>query len=212
MRDPYLYDDCDVLKNKLNIKDSATLDKAEVDISCNALHDISVSPIPGEYDFAHFCSFHRRIFGAVYAWAGTPRTIQIQKAEPVLGEMSIIYALPNAIESSMTRVLDHMLSINWSYLSLDEQAQALADCLTDLWQIHAFREGNTRTTVTFICQYADSVGLTLDRELFERNSAYIRTALVAASAVFPDGDFRKPEYLRTIIKDGLERGAGAKRK
>jgi hypothetical protein len=111
MRDPYLYDDCDVLKNKLNIKDSAILDKAEVDISCNALHDISVSP-----------------------------------------------------------------------------------------------------RVTFICQYADSVGLRLDRELFERNSAYVRTALVAASAVFPDGDFRKPEYLRTIIKDGLERGAGAKRK
>jgi cell filamentation protein len=208
MRDPYLYDDCDVLRNKLNIKDSSILDKAEVDISCNALHDISVSPIPGEYDFAHFCAFHRRIFGDVYAWAGTPRTIQIQKAEPVLGEMSIIYALPKAIEPSATRVLDHMLSINWSYLSLDEQAHALADCLTDLWQIHAFREGNTRTAVTFICQYADSIGLPLDRRLFERNSAYVRTALVAASAIFPDGDFRKPEYLRTIIKDGLKRGIG----
>ena len=32
MRDPYLYDDVDVLKNIENIKDSDTLRKAEADI------------------------------------------------------------------------------------------------------------------------------------------------------------------------------------
>ena len=33
MRDPYLYDDVDVLKNRANIKDSNTLRKAEADIT-----------------------------------------------------------------------------------------------------------------------------------------------------------------------------------
>lgn len=35
----------------------------------------------------------------------------------------------------------------------------------------------------------------------------MRTALVAASALFSDlGDKRKPEYLEAIVKDALERG------
>jgi hypothetical protein len=41
--------------------------------------------------------------------------------------------------------------------------------------------------------------------LFEQNAAYLRSALVAATAIFPDGDFRKPEYLLRIVKDSLER-------
>ena len=47
----------------------------------------------------------------------------------------------------------------------------------------------------------------MDRELFEKHSAYTRNALVAASAVFKDGsDFRQSEYLYKIIKDSLEKG------
>ena len=46
----------------------------------------------------------------------------------------------------------------------------------------------------------------MDRALFEQNAAYMRNALVAATAIFADGDFRKPEYLYRIIKDSLERG------
>ena len=33
MRDPYLYDDADVLKNRANIKDSELLRKAEADVT-----------------------------------------------------------------------------------------------------------------------------------------------------------------------------------
>ena len=40
MRDPYLYDDVDVLKNRANIKDSDTLRKAEADITNLAMSAI----------------------------------------------------------------------------------------------------------------------------------------------------------------------------
>jgi len=40
VKDPYLYDDCHVLSNKLGIKDADLLDKAEVDLSCNAINDL----------------------------------------------------------------------------------------------------------------------------------------------------------------------------
>jgi len=134
MNDPYFYDDCPVLKNKLGIKDNSLLEKAEVDISCNAIHDLLMSPIHGDYDFAHFCSFHAYIFGEIYDWAGKPRIVPIEKEEAILGYMSIDYAKPQRIE-------------------------------------------------------------------FETVNA-----LVAATAIFTDGDFRKPEYLFNIVKESLERG------
>lgn len=79
--------------------------------------------------------------------------------------------------------------------------------MAELWKVHPFREGNTRTTITFCCDFADSRGFCIDRDLFKKNSIYFRKALVAASAKFSDlGDLSKPEYLIQIIKDGIQRG------
>ena len=86
-------------------------------------------------------------------------------------------------------------------------SEALSKYMAELWKVHIFREGNTRTIVTFVCQYTESIGIMLDTELFEKNSVYVRSALVAASAVFKDlGDRSKPQYLVKIIKDALNRG------
>ena len=70
---------------------------------------------------------------------------------------------------------------------------------------HPFREGNTRTAITFCCQYVDEFGFNINRELFENNARYVRTALVAYNAFFFDGkDFRKKEYLERIVKDSFD--------
>ena len=34
--------------------------------------------------------------------------------------------------------------------------------MADLWSIHPFREGNTRTIITFCCFYAEKEGFPLD--------------------------------------------------
>ena len=39
-----------------------------------------------------------------------------------------------------------------------------------LWQIHAFREGNTRTTAVFRILYLRSIGLMVDNSRFARHS------------------------------------------
>lgn len=70
-----------------------------------------------------------------------------------------------------------------------------------------FREGNTRTTIHFCCQFADEHGFPIDRQLFEETSHYVRTALVAYNAVFSDiGDKSQKQYLEMIIRDGIENG------
>ena len=210
MRDPYYYEDCEVLKNKLGIKDDDTLGKAEVDFSCDRLHILARSPLPGEYDFEHYCKMHEYVFGDIYEWAGILRIMPMEKAEAVLGYMSIEYAEPEQIREQATAILDRMNRRDWASMTLDEQAKRLAQDMADLWKVHCFREGNTRTTITFMCQFADSHGMNIDWKLFEKNAAYTRNALVAASAVFKDVDFRQPEYLVKIIKDGLERGQNQK--
>ena len=45
MRDIYLYDDCDVLKNLLNIKDLKQLNEAEADYVTYRLKDIAINPL-----------------------------------------------------------------------------------------------------------------------------------------------------------------------
>ncbi len=206
MIDPYCYENSDVLKNKLGIKDSMELDKAEVNFSCNAIYKLSISPLDGKYDFDHFCDFHAYIFKDVYEWAGKPRTVEIEKAEAVLGYMSIEYTKPEEINDMASAVLKRMNEKKWEEMSLNEQARNLSGSMADLWKVHAFREGNTRTTITFICQFADSKGMFIDRKLFEKHSSYTRNALVAASAIFKDGDFRKMGFLYNIVKDSLENG------
>ena len=79
--------------------------------------------------------------------------------------------------------------------------------MAKLWKAHPFREGNTRTIVTFCAMFIEAQGIYIDSRLFKDNAKYMRDALVAASAVFSDlGDRRKPEYLYRIVGDALERG------
>ena len=61
MRDPYLYEDVDVLKNRANIKDSELLRKAEADVTNLAMSAIYTR----EYDrftTETLCDIHKAIF------------------------------------------------------------------------------------------------------------------------------------------------------
>ena len=140
----------------------------------------------------------------IYEWAGVPRRINIQKSEDVLGGMSVEYSDVVDIVKDTRYCLARLNDIRWNDLPQKTVVERFSDWLAYLWKIHAFREGNTRTTITFMCQYADARINKIERSLFEENSAYVRTALVAYNAYFKDGsDFRKKEYLQNIVEDAL---------
>lgn len=202
--DPYMDNRNGVLKNKKGIKNRADLEKMEADFTSIRMKQLIQRPVQGEFDFQHLCRIHERIFGDVYDWAGIPRMINIEKAEEALGGLSVEYANCDEIQREAGIVLKNMNAIQWEKLSVDEKAVRFSECMADLWKVHPFREGNTRTTITFCCDFAESRGFGLDRALFRENSVYVRKALVAASARFSDlGDLSKPEYLIRIVKDGM---------
>ena len=202
MRDVYLYEDIPVLKNKLNINDSKALEKAESDITYVKLFDIDLAFSSDVFDYARLLAIHKYIFGDIYEWAGTARVIGIVKGERVLGGDTVRYSEPDDIENDCGNVIKKLNETNWSVLSIDETADLFSKLIAELWQIHPFREGNTRSVVTFATQFAEAHGFTMDKILLKESAAYVRDALVKAS----DGQYSEYQYLIKVFKDAISRG------
>jgi fido (protein-threonine AMPylation protein) len=54
--------------------------------------------------------------------------------------------------------------------------------ISGIWQIHPFREGNTRTTAVFMIKYLRSKGFAINNTPFKKNAKFFRDALVLDNA------------------------------
>lgn len=200
MRDPYLYKDIDVMKNKLNIKDQEKLESAEAAITVSKLLQITDFE-NGSFNIEKLKAIHKYIFGDIYEWAGEFRKMNIEKSERVLNGLSVKYSDYKNVEKDAEKVIDKLNSVNnWSNLSLDQQAEKLSNLTAELWRVHCFREGNTRTTITFIELFAKSNGIEINKTLLKNNSAYVRDSLVLSSI----DEYSESQYLTRIIKDTIQ--------
>lgn len=207
MRDPYFYPDTEILKNRLGIMEDKKLREAEADYVSLRLTELAKDNTVRIFDFDSLCRMHYHIFQDIFEWAGKPRIINIEKAENALNGISIEYSDVFDIGRDAQSVLKDMNLYGWKKAPFDETIRNFSGFMAKLWKAHPFREGNTRTIVTFCAMFIEAQGIYIDSELFKDNARYMRDALVAASAIFSDlGDRRKPEYLYRIVGDALERG------
>lgn len=202
MKDYYLYDDVPVLRNLLNIKDEKLLLEAESNIAYIKLLDIDDKIKSEKFDYDRLKAIHSYIFGDIYEWAGKERGINIVKGERVLGGDTIRYSDSNNIERDVNKALRTLNSIKWEKLNIEETAEQFAKIIAMIWQVHPFREGNTRTVITFATQFAEYHGFKMNKSLLKENSAYVRDSLVKAS----DGMYSEYQYLTRIIKDAIING------
>ncbi len=198
MRDPYLYDDVNVLKNLADIKDSELLRKAEADITGLAMAAIY------DYKYDKFNTetlqdIHRNIFGQIFDWAGEFRTIQMVKYEDVLGGDTVRYAYPKEIKKQLNDTMKEIAKLKRTGDNDKDIVFKLVRIIASIWQTHPFREGNTRTVIVFAVLLAKSMGFEVEHELFKTNSAYVRNAFVWAS----QGIYSKYEYLERIFFDAI---------
>lgn len=203
-QDPYVYKGTNVLKNKLGIKDGSILEQAETELTVHNLLNVDekIRCEKGKFDFEHLKKIHKHIFGDLYKWAGKPRTIDIYKSEVVLNDLSVEYSNHEMIEKDMKAAIDNLNSVKWDKLNNEEIVKEFAHRIAEVWKVHAFREGNTRTTMTFACQYAEAHGFKLDKTVFRENSGYVRNSLVMASI----GEYAEPKYLEGKIREAIGRG------
>ena len=201
MRDPYLYDDVDILKNRGNIKDHDLLSRAEADItnlSMLAVYNQSYKV----FDTRTLQEIHSDIFGQIYDWAGEFRTIQIAKYEDVLGGDTVRYTFPKQIKKELDVIMKEVKKLNRTGSNDKDIVFRLERIIATIWQIHPFREGNTRTCIVFAVLLAKHIGFEVNHELFKTHSAYLRNALVWAS----QGIYSKHEYLERIFADAILSG------
>lgn len=198
MRDPYLYDDADVLKNRANIKDSELLRKAEADVTNIAMTAIYERRYD-KFDTETLCDIHRAVFGQIYEWAGEFRTIQIVKREDVLGGDTVRYAKPENIKKELAAAMKEIKKLKRDGGNDRNFIFRMVRIIAAIWQTHPFREGNTRTCIVFAVLLAKRLGFEVDHELFKEHSSYVRNALVWAS----QGMYSKYEYLENIFFDAI---------
>ena len=73
---------------------------------------------------------------------------------------------------------------DFSYARLDKKAIVahIQSFILGIWQIHPFREGNTRTITVFLIKYLRSLGFEIDNDPFQKHAKYFRDALVLDNA------------------------------
>ncbi len=198
MRDPYLYDDVNVLRNLANIKNHDLLRRAEADITNLAMAGIYNRKYT-QFNTDSLMDIHRSIFGQIYDWAGEFRTIQMVKAEEVLGGDTVRYAYPKEIKRQLTAAMKEISKLKRNGSNDRDIVFRLVRIIAQIWQIHPFREGNTRSVIVFAVLYAKHMGFDVDHELFRIHASYVRNALVWAS----QGIYSKYEYLERIFYDAI---------
>lgn len=148
-------------------------------------------------------SIHRRIFEGIFKFVGQLRNVELSKKEWVLGgNASVSYQpavdLREAIEYELAREKE----FDYSSYPVSEIINHLARFIADLWQIHPFREGNTRTTAVFLIKYLRSIDIPATNDMFKAHYWYFRNALVRASYkglnISPTTEFVE-RFLRNLI-------------
>ena len=149
-------------------------------------------------------SIHRYLFQGVFKHAGEMRTYNISKNEWVLDGASVIYGDYRDLEPTLQYDFSSEKQFNYKKLSIDQTIERLAIFTANLWQIHIFPEGNTRTVAVFLIKYLRFLGFDVSNEIFKENAWYFRNALVRANytnifkGIYEDRSFLV-KFLRNLL-------------
>ncbi len=126
-------------------------------------------------------ALHRRIFEGVFKHAGKVRTYNITKKEWVLKGDTVRYLNWEDLNRALDFDIEQEKNFSYKGISSDSLIAHVTKFVSGLWQIHAFCEGNTRTTAVFAILYMRSLGFKVNNDMFARHSWYFRNALVRAN-------------------------------
>jgi fido (protein-threonine AMPylation protein) len=130
---------------------------------------------------AEYVTIHNRLFTGLYKFAGKIRDYNISKAEWALGGETVYYASADSIRATLDYDFEQEESFVYKGLSNEQTIAHITKFVSGLWQIHAFGEGNTRTTAVFTIKYLRTLGFIVTNDLFADHSWYFRNALVRAN-------------------------------
>lgn len=153
---------------------------------------------------SYLIALHGRLFAGIFKFAGKIRDYDISKKEWVLDGDSVMYGAAFELKAALDYDFGQERHFSYKNLTLEEIVKHITFFVSRLWQIHAFGEGNTRTTAVFTIKYLRSLGFNADNELFAENSWYFRNALVRANYNnLQKGIHENPEFLEKFFRNLL---------
>ena len=126
-------------------------------------------------------NIHKRLFTGIYKEAGKYRDYNFTKKEWILNDDTVTYSSYETLKETIEYDFAQERSFSYKDLSLDESISHLSRFISNIWQVHPFCEGNTRTTAVFLIKYLRTFGFNVNDEVFADNSWYFRNALVRAN-------------------------------
>lgn len=124
---------------------------------------------------------HKYLFQDIYEFAGCFRKVDISKSEKILNGDSVAYGDHNTLVESLEYDIKNELEHDYSTFDIVKVIESITKFSSRIWQVHPFREGNTRTTAVFIEKYLISLGYNVDNTMFKDKSIYFRNALVRSN-------------------------------
>ena len=124
---------------------------------------------------------HKYLFQDVYEFAGEFRKVDFSKHERILNNDSVAYGDCKLLEQSLDYDISLEKNKNYNEMNIVDVINNITNFSSSIWQIHPFREGNTRTTALFIEKYLVSLGYDVDNTMFKDKSVYFRNALVRSN-------------------------------
>lgn len=153
---------------------------------------------------SYLIALHGRLFAGIFKFAGKLRDYDISKKEWVLDGDSVMYGAAFELKAALDYDFEQERHFSYKKLTLEETVKHITFFVSRLWQIHAFGEGNTRTTAVFMIKYLRSLGFNADNRIFAENSWYFRNALVRANYNnLQKGIHENPEFLEKFFRNLL---------
>ena len=126
-------------------------------------------------------NIHKRLFTGIYKEAGKYREYNFTKKEWILNDDTVTYSSYETIKETIEYDFNQEKNFSYKDLNLEDSINHLSRFISNIWQVHPFCEGNTRTTAVFLIKYLRTFGFNVNDEIFADNSWYFRNALVRAN-------------------------------
>ncbi len=196
----------EVLDSKKNLekKESEEADKVSARIT-EILSEKTFNFSPAE-----LLNIHKRLFNGILDMAGEYRNYNITKKEWVLNGETVIYSSYDIIKETLEYDFEQEKNFSYRDLSFEKAVKHLSQFTANIWQIHPFCEGNTRTTAVFIIKYLKTFGFNINNDVFAYNSWYFRNSLVRANYknfeknVFEDTSFLEKFFFNLLSNTKYE--------
>ena len=156
--DYYYYSNSSVLKNKLNLRFQSSLDEAETRLVRIRGNNVELDPSclgDQTFDFEYLKSIHRYLFQDIYEWAGD---VKLQNTYKKNMHYVDVVDIPQRAKEIFGDVKKNFIT----NMQSGEFCEKAGQLLYDIHFLHPFREGNTRSELTYIKLLSEYCGVGLD--------------------------------------------------